>query len=884
METPIDTAQTLWRTQRYTYDASGRLLRRSDEAPATGAPGTEWQALSVRNEYDAEGNVTAAHRWATPDPAGIGIISTIYTYDELGRKLTEADPYALGTPAATWSYDEAGNVLAASNKRGQVVTATYDPLNRLRTRVVPGTYNRVSRQITDDVQRFAYDESGHLIVATNVYAEVDHGYTLNGRLAYDTLRIRAADLSSVGMRREYAITNGYDVAGRRISQRVPIAMSGMGSTVRYGYDEVIGALAWIDDLTGARFAYAYDNAGQLTRLDMPGGVVEAYEYDADSRPRRRTATGSSLGADVGMLHDDVIVRDPDGRVTAIDYVGALGMRSRGNYRYAGLGAAVVAQNAAFELEDLRFTVDAFGSVLTKRAAGTEPDPGTKIFTSSYEAHSNRLARITGALYREATDQLTQAHDADGNLMSASYRQTTVPPSSAPTHVDAWWSALYGYAADGKLMVVERSTVNDNVRWITDYRTAAARGQGHGVYEEYRYDALGRRVWKRAHRKPPWFPYCAANDEYTNSECLSAVSVTVWDADQVLYELRAPGETNLASTTLEANLDGPVCSDSQPQHFGTVFYLHGAGIDRPLELVKDGTVAVLHSTWRGQVDRTTDLSGRLSTCTWPTATTGCLPVDWPGLETSYFNARPPDRYRYGPKSWYGDLVQNHEDASRQHYMRNRYYDPNTGRFTREDPIGIAGGVNLYGFAGGDRVNYSDPFGLFGCTVKDIKDCKLLKVTSGVGAGVGGEGNLGQFKVVANGPRVSADVTWTFNPFSYTTTKSAKVSFGEVSVTGPGGKFGFGASCSTDKDKVCGPDLTTRLKAGEAYVPRATDIGASMQIGNGSFGFEVNLHDVAIATVGSVRLLALSAFSIWRGEASPVGAATGYVGPAKERERP
>ena len=45
-----------------------------------------------------------------------------------------------------------------------------------------------------------------------------------------------------------------------------------------------------------------------------------------------------------------------------------------------------------------------------------------------------------------------------------------------------------------------------------------------------------------------------------------------------------------------------------------------------------------------------------------------------------------------------------------YRRNRYYDPAAGRFTQEDPIGLAGGLNLYGFAGGDPVNYSDPFGL------------------------------------------------------------------------------------------------------------------------------------------------------------------------------
>jgi hypothetical protein len=44
------------------------------------------------------------------------------------------------------------------------------------------------------------------------------------------------------------------------------------------------------------------------------------------------------------------------------------------------------------------------------------------------------------------------------------------------------------------------------------------------------------------------------------------------------------------------------------------------------------------------------------------------------------------------------------------MRNRYYDPATGQFTQQDPIGLAGGLNAYGFAAGDPVSYSDPYGL------------------------------------------------------------------------------------------------------------------------------------------------------------------------------
>ena len=45
-----------------------------------------------------------------------------------------------------------------------------------------------------------------------------------------------------------------------------------------------------------------------------------------------------------------------------------------------------------------------------------------------------------------------------------------------------------------------------------------------------------------------------------------------------------------------------------------------------------------------------------------------------------------------------------------YLRNRWYDPATGRFLTQDPIGLAGGVNLYAYAGNDPVSFSDPFGL------------------------------------------------------------------------------------------------------------------------------------------------------------------------------
>jgi uncharacterized protein RhaS with RHS repeats len=39
------------------------------------------------------------------------------------------------------------------------------------------------------------------------------------------------------------------------------------------------------------------------------------------------------------------------------------------------------------------------------------------------------------------------------------------------------------------------------------------------------------------------------------------------------------------------------------------------------------------------------------------------------------------------------------------------------YTQQDPIGIAGGLNLYGYAGGDPINFSDPFGLMACEEED-----------------------------------------------------------------------------------------------------------------------------------------------------------------------
>jgi RHS repeat-associated protein len=121
-----------------------------------------------------------------------------------------------------------------------------------------------------------------------------------------------------------------------------------------------------------------------------------------------------------------------------------------------------------------------------------------------------------------------------------------------------------------------------------------------------------------------------------------------------------------------------------------------------------------NNWRGRAVDGICVSGSAFCATdfpWP-ARAQNAPMDDPPVTDPVYG---------GPVAWGGSLLDTQKDGSGLVYKRNRYYDPASGRFTQVDPIGLGGGLNAYGFGGGDQVSFSDPFGL--CPPKDtnVSDC-------------------------------------------------------------------------------------------------------------------------------------------------------------------
>jgi RHS repeat-associated protein len=747
---PIDASHST--TDSTEYDGLGRVASTTTRGPAmNGAPA---DSIRLEYEYDAAGNRTAVNRRFLSSGSWQRLRHT-WSYDGLGRLDTEVDDDGLTT---TLAYDLAGNVITRTSPRNTSVSFAYDAANRVVQSVhspvayAPGScdlpsgiscyYSMPTRgtsvTIVPDTSLFRYDGAGRMTAANNRYARIARSFAPNGTLVTDMIRIRRVNSRAPSPGEEstevninpYFPDNWYGDGAQQQSVGEPVGAwtldlkhatrehgRATGANAKAPHSSAVSAgtvatsqanSASVADVVGVGndedfanyvywVSYHYDLDGRRDTLysSVFSGGKQSYRYNAVTGDldatvdvlgnthtvtrdvRGRLKTQDSPGWHVDRDYDD------DDNLTAYNgvtiSVDALGRPTWANAgvgvtnSYDGLGHLIQATGESADATVEQFGYDALGNRNYSHRGVPNPaeDDGIRYTTTSL---TGRVSQVTANPANQLAFWMEQNYGYEGE--NAAFESSRLRKGS----VDRYWQSRSYYGADDKLRVFNRHTGIDQPSEFF------GQGQLLPVFEEYWYDALGRRVVVRS-RHP-----CPAS---ADTECMNVVKHTIWDGDQVLQERRASAADTTAANSLDVGSDATA-----------ITYTHLMGIDAPVAVMKGWTTTVIpHQNWRAVFDTGHVVGG------------GSPPaIRWPGSTETLDHA--PSTFPRGQYEWFGDVIGGQTDGSGQKYMRNRYYDPAKGTFTQKDPIGLAGGVNLYGFAGGDPVNYSDPFGLKGCPTGEV----------------------------------------------------------------------------------------------------------------------------------------------------------------------
>ena len=688
--------------------------------------------------------------------------STTYTYDEEGRLIAVTDP--LGHTAQR-AYNETGQLTGLTDPLGQTWSRGYDDQGRLiQTQDPQGGVMRIAyndqslpaqivnaagqtRTLLWDEQarlvgeigfdgsrrHFQYDREDRLIAAKHHQHVSQYRYDAAGRVT----AVQAPDGAVVKLDYNEAglLTRYTDAAGRSTEYRYGDGLSQLteridpaGQVLRYHYDSERNLIG-LTNAKGEHYQLNYDKDEHLIEEIGFDGRVQRYHYDAagqldlyaqrgdpawqvtrfqrDPLGRLLTKTGgdgavsefaydplgrlsrarnshaqlqfqyNALGQVTAESQDDTTVRheyDALGRRTAT--VAPTGQRFDYRYNAQGRLATVsldgeILSRHQFDDQGLetarqqgelvsRYAYDPLGRLI-QHQAGRRDKAAVLGRRYGYDA-AGRLAAVDdlrqGAsryLY-DPVDRLLQVegltperfvHDPAGNLIGVNEeRGGRVKGDRLLLLGDRHFS----YDAAGNLTEERRGKEGRLVtRYAYDSDNRLIRAETPNGVSQYRYDPLGRRIAKQTPDGETRF---------------------VYDGARLLQEIRAERQRTYL---FEPGGFRPLaCIDQVGGAESQVYYYHLDHLGTPREM--------------------TDAAGK---------------IVWSARYRAYGSLALADVAEIdNPLRFQG---QYYDEETGLHYNLNRYYDPQTGRFTTQDPIGLLGGFNCYQY-GLNPTGWIDPYGL------------------------------------------------------------------------------------------------------------------------------------------------------------------------------
>ncbi|MBD8236691.1 RHS repeat-associated core domain-containing protein [Pseudomonas fluorescens] len=712
------------------YDASGNLSNIRD--PLGRIDSTAWLehwSLPLV-ETDATG-----HHWQ-------------YCYDQRGNCTSETDPLGHVT---RYRHDAFGQVIEIIDATGKGSTLRWNGIGQLIEQIDCSGYST----------RFEYDRRGHLQVVIDAWGERqryqhDHqGRMLQTERPYGHIEQYLRDPS--GQLIGYTDAAGhitryqYDRRGQ-MRQRV----DAHGRQIEFCYD-AYGRLQTLTNENGEKYRFTWDQGDRITQQQDLGGSSRRYTYDALHNLAAVEYVPSN--ADASIVH--YLERNAVGRLLAKETEDG---RTEYAYDLVDQLTAVTFTANDKTTQALAFTYDPLGQLLTEHSAAGSlshryDELGNLIQTQLPDGRwLNRLHYGSGHLHQLNLDghvisdferdrlhrevlrtqgQLITRSEYDrcGRLRSRKCSPTGQPRQLPPTQqktfeydpadnligrLDGHRRQLLHYDATGRIIASQDNVQGQQQTFAYDAAANLLDGpQGQGglvrhdkllTYQDkrYRYDGFGRMIEKRSTvRGLQRFAYDAQHR-------LIEVCRQINGREQVVKMTYDPLGRRIAKT--EHDSHGFTLAETrfdwdglrllqEHKHTQTSLYIYEDEGYEPLARV-DGIgpqqkIRYYHNDLNGLPEQLTETEGE---------------TVWQARYRVWGNTLEEVRKPYFIEEqnlrFQGQYL---DRETGLHYNTFRFYDPDVGRFTTPDPIGLMGGVNTYAYSP-NPFTWLDPLGLAACPKK------------------------------------------------------------------------------------------------------------------------------------------------------------------------